>query len=44
VRQQHPFLGSYRRNHAYYSTKEKAPPKFRYEQMPNGSVREVAYL
>jgi hypothetical protein len=31
----------YRRNHAYYSAKEKAPTKFRYEQLSNGSVREV---
>ena len=34
----------YRHNHAYYSAKEKAPPKFRYEQLPNGSVREVVVV
>jgi hypothetical protein len=31
----------YWKNHAYYAAKEKVPPKFRYEQLPNGNVREV---
>jgi hypothetical protein len=31
----------YRRNHAYYSAKEKAPSKFRYEER-NGVMVEIA--
>jgi hypothetical protein len=35
-------LVEHRKNHAYSAAKAKAPPKFRYEQLPNGAVLEVA--